>query len=211
MVLAAWPGYIVCMDDERDTCVWAALASPLLAGTLPGDGLGRGRFSSTKQLDWRPLSDSTQGWCRPWVQITMSRRKTRVLTPMAGMVGTASAGRQAGRQPIRQNRPPGHAGLAPAAIDSIASFESAMLDSGACSCRLKWLGGWMVLQQHLQCLAVFVSATSVTEPVPLAPIPAFPQRGKGQNQTARPASAKPRWHWCWRLSAASAMRVRPSG
>ncbi len=111
MVLAAWPGYIVCMDDERDTCVWAALASPLLAGTLPGDGLGRGRFSSTKQLDWRPLSDSTQGWCRPWVQITMSRRKTRVLTPMAGMVGTASAGRQAGRQAGSQSGKTGLQGM----------------------------------------------------------------------------------------------------
>ena len=41
MVLAARPGYIVCMDDERRVCVWAALAALLLAGMLPGAGLGR--------------------------------------------------------------------------------------------------------------------------------------------------------------------------
>ena len=41
MVLAARPGYIVCMDDERGACVWAALAAPFLVGMLPGTGLGR--------------------------------------------------------------------------------------------------------------------------------------------------------------------------
>ena len=40
MVLAARPGYIVCMDDETGSCVWAALAALFLAVTLSGTGLG---------------------------------------------------------------------------------------------------------------------------------------------------------------------------
>ena len=41
MVLAVRPGYIVCMDDERRSGVWAALAAPFVAGVLPSARLGR--------------------------------------------------------------------------------------------------------------------------------------------------------------------------
>ena len=43
MVLAARPGYIVCMDDKKGSGIWAALAAPFLAGVLPGAGLGQRR------------------------------------------------------------------------------------------------------------------------------------------------------------------------
>ena len=40
MVLAAWPGYIVCMDDEGRQGVWVALAALFQAVTLSGTDLG---------------------------------------------------------------------------------------------------------------------------------------------------------------------------
>ena len=48
MVLAARPGYIVCMDDKKGSGIWAALAAPFLAGVLPVPDWGSAGVSSTK-------------------------------------------------------------------------------------------------------------------------------------------------------------------